>query len=356
MIKEKKKKSKYNKTQTRLQILQGYVRTIICSMLIAAFFTFMLANHARNEMLKDIFAENKSKNLVDKQLALELIANPNTLKDLENKNYSVCYHTGELYETIEDYEKAQIAYELAIQKAKKGNLRPYYKLVEVLAAQEKFEQAFSLIDSIKDFSDKDLIKFKTRSYIVIGDKYYSIGKVLSAAKAYEKADFYYSKFVKRDKEIEKSIKNRIIDSYIQVADIMVKSGMNTDAIRFLTKAESYDPKSIKIRYKIAVVLADLDPEKSVKYFEDLLEESPQQIDYGVFGYALMKAANIADLDGRATQAKYYRYKIHSVDVFVNRKVIYKNDIDVILFSPGAPSFDQFKNFEARGRFFKKTML
>ena len=40
----------------------------------------------------------------------------------------------------------------------------------------------------------------------------------------------------------------------------------------------------------------------------------------------------------------------------NKNDFYKNDIDVILFSPGAPSFDQFKNFEARGRFFKKTML
>ena len=35
---------------------------------------------------------------------------------------------------------------------------------------------------------------------------------------------------------------------------------------------------------------------------------------------------------------------------------FKEEIDVILFSPGAPSFDQFKNFEARGRFFKKNML
>ena len=62
----------------------------------------------------------------------------------------------------------------------------------------------------------------------------------------------------------------------------------------------------------------------------LLEEKPQFIDYGVYGKALMKAANIADLEGKSTLAKYYRYKIHSIDIFVGQKVVYKNDIEIIL--------------------------
>ena len=46
----------------------------------------------------------------------------------------------------------------------------------------------------------------------------------------------------------------------------------------------------------------------------------------------MKAANIEDAKGNATQAKYYRYKIRSIDLFTNRKVVYKNDIEVMLLS------------------------
>ena len=49
-------------------------------------------------------------------------------------------------------------------------------------------------------------------------------------------------------------------------------------------------------------------------FNDLLEECPQNIDYGVYNRALMKSANIADLEGRTTEAKYYRYKIHNEEV------------------------------------------
>ena len=44
----------------------------------------------------------------------------------------------------------------------------------------------------------------------------------------------------------------------------------------------------------------------------------------------MKAANIADLENKHTLAKLYRYKIHSNDLFVNRKVVYKNDIETII--------------------------
>ena len=250
-------------------------------------------------------------------------------------------HVGELYEIAGDYKDAQRAYELAIEKSKPGNFAPFYKLICVLIAQKKFDDAESVLINIKDTNKKTLIKFKTRSYLTIGDKYYSIGKFLSAVKNYEKAEFYYNKFSKKDSIIMESICNRIINSYINAADILVKSGLNSDALRFLTKAEKYSNKDYRIRYKKAIILADYDPEKAIEYFETLLNEIPQEIDYGVYSSALMKASNIADLDNRPTQAKYYRYKLHSTDLFVQRKVVYKNDIEVNL-----------KSFTLKKEFFK----
>ncbi len=339
MIKEKKKKTKYNFKKNRTQVIMEYLRTVLISILIAIIITSGLAIHARNEMIKDIFASQERQKVLDKKVALEIITQTNLLKDLSSKTYSVCMHAGEICEIAGDYVDAQMAYELAIQKAKPGIYKPYYKLICVLAAQEKFSDADAVLENIKDYTDKNLIKFKTRSYLTIGDKYYSIGKFLSAAKTYEKAGFYYNKFTKKDSAIEDSITRRIINSYIEVADIMVKSGFNSEAVRFLKKAETYSPNDFKIRYKLAIVLSDSDPEKSVEYLEVLLKEIPQEIDFGVYNTALLKAANIADLDGRPTKAKYYRYKIHSIDLFVDRKVIYKNDIETEL-----KSFSIKKNF------------
>ena len=79
---------------------------------------------------------------------------------------------------------------------------------------------------------------------------------------------------------------------------------------------------------------------------------PQYIDYTTYNKTLMKAANIADLEGNPTKGKYYRYRIHSIDLFVNQKVVYKNDIEVnmdsfsvrnILFKYKLRSTFSFKN-------------
>lgn len=331
MIKEEKKKSsKYNFSKTKSQIIKEYLRTISFSVMFAVVFTSALALHARNEMIKDIFMSAENRQSMDKKFAQQLIQSADLMKDLPTRKASICMHTGELYETAGDYENAQFAYELAVNKAMPGVYTPKYRLICVLASQNKLKEAEDILRNTKDKTEKKLIKFKTRSYIVIGDKYYSNGKFLSAAKNYEKAYFYYDKFSRKDSVVEESIKYRIVNSYIQAADIMVKTGLNFDAVRFLKKAEKYSPDDYNIRYKLAIILSDSNPEESVKYLETLLEERPQDVDYGVYSNAYLKSATIADLEGRISQAKYYRYKVHSTDLFINRKVIYKNDIDITL--------------------------
>ena len=327
MIKEEKKITKYNYQKTSKDIFFEYARTVFISIAIAAIITSILAIRARSEKIKNLYEDSNIRKNMDKQIAQQIIAKSDIMQDLANKNYVICMNVGDLYYAAGDYKNAKYAYELAVEKAKPGKYKPYYKLLCLLVDMEDFERAEALLDNLKDHTDKELIKLKTRSYIVIGDKYYALGKCLSAAKSYENAKFYYDKFSKKDKVVDASIEKRIVNSYIQTADIMVKSNLNSEAVRFLKKAEVYEPDNFIIKYKLAIVLADSDPEKSVEYFEPLLEKMPQDIDYGVYDRALVKAANIADLDNRPTRAKYYRYKIHSIDMFINRKVVYKNDIE-----------------------------
>lgn len=331
MIKEKKKVTKYNYKKPPKVVIAEYMRTIMFSILFATVFTTCLSINARNEMIKNLYVNIEEQKLAEKHMAQQFIqSNTNLLNDIKDKKYSICVHIGELYETVGEYEKAQTAYESAISKAKRGEYQAYSKLIVILVNQEQFKEADNILKNLKDYHDKKLIKFKTRSYIIIGDKYYSIGKFLSAAKSYEKAEFYYSKFKKRDKVVVDSIRNRIINSYLKAADAIVKLGYNTDAVRYLKKVEKYCPDNLNVKYKIGIILSDSDPEQAIEYLSMLFEKTPQNIDYGVYCTALMKAANIADLDNRPTVAKYYRNKIHSIDLFIKRKVIYKNDLDVAI--------------------------
>ena len=347
MIKEKAKKSRFVQ-KTKAQIIKEYLRTVFYSFSVALIFTILLSFHARSEMIKNLYENKGMRNKINQELAKQLVQKSDFMKDLKTKNYAVCIQVGSIYESAGDYEKAQQAYELALEKSTYGTYTPYYRLSRVLILQGKMEEAQRLIKSVKDISNKNLIKFKTRAYIEMGDKYYSIGKFLSAAKSYENAKFYYDKFIQKDKSVEKSIAERVVKAYIETADVMVKNGHNSDAARFLHKAEKYDSKNFNLRYKLAIIYSDLDPIKSLKYFEPLLKEKPQSIDYGVFSKALIKASNILELQGRLTEAKYYRYKIHSVDLFINNKVIYKNDIEVLIDEFGIKK--GFLTYKLKGKF------
>ena len=323
-----KKKNKFKKSKQ--QILVEYFRTIAISFAFSLFVTILLSFHARSEMIKNLYVDAEEQQTIDETIARQVVTQSDLTRDLRSKKYAVCMHVGKLYETAHDFYNAQIAYEFAVEKAPSENYHAYYKLASALIAQNKLGEAKDIINSVRDIQNKSLIKFKSRAYIEMGDKYYSQGKFLSSAKSYEQAKYYYDKFAKKDKVVDESIKTRIVNAYIETANVMVKSGQNSDAVRFLKKAEKYAPKNFEIRYKLAIVYSDLDPIKSVDYFEKLLEEQPQNIDYGVYTKALMKASTIAELQGDKTKAKYLRYKIHSVDLFINRKVVYKNDVDVIL--------------------------
>lgn len=331
MIKIVKKKSKYNYEKTPFETFADCLKTVSISIIIAFLITLGLSIHARNEMIKNISSYSQNKSTADKEIAKQIISsNTNLMSDMQHKTYSVCLNIGKLFELAGDYPSAQMAYTFALEKASPTNLKIRYKLFCVLVEQEKFDEALDLLNSVDDSEDVDLFKFKTRSNIVIGDKYYSIGKFLTAAKFYEKAEFYYDKFSRKDKVVERSIKERIINSYIQAADEIVKAGHNSEAVRFLKKVEKKVPNNLSIKYKLAVVLSDSDPEEAVLYLEDLLNKIPQHVDYNIYGRTLLKAANIADLDNRPIEAKRYRYKIHSIDLYLARKVLYKNDIDVLL--------------------------
>ena len=327
MIKEKSKNKK--KKKSFAQIIGEYLRTIFLSIIAAAVITTSLTIRARHDMIKNIYKNAHEQKIFNQEFAKQIVAQSDLIETLPTKNFTVCIQVGNLYESAGNYKMAQYAYKLAVDKAKPGSYSAQGKLVSVYIAQSEFDKADELLDSIMDVKSKDLIKCKTRAYIEMGDKYYSIGKTLKAAHNYEKAKYYYTKLSKKDKYIVKSLDERLIHSYVETADTIVKNGYNSDAVRFLNKARELSPNDYNIQYKLAIIYADLDPIKAVEAFEYLFDKKPQYIDYTVYSTALMKAANIEDIKGNTIQAKYYRYRVHSIDMFINNKVIYKDDIDVL---------------------------
>ena len=328
MIKEEERITKYTRKKNKTQLVLEYLRTAGVAFIAALIFTGALAIHARKEMIKNLYANTEVQQEFDENIAREIILQQDFSTDLKKEKYSVCMHVGELYETIHDFSNAQIAYEYAVKRAKPDMYKPYYKLATVLIAQGKFNYAQNVINLMKDTNDRASLRYKIRAYTKMGDRYYSKSDFLKSAESYERAYFYYNKSGSKDDVLKKSITTKIAGAYTKAADVMVKDGMNSDAVSYLKKAEKRNPDNMHVKYKLAIILSDSDPEKSIKYFEELFKKVPQYIDSDIYCNALMKAAQIAELDNRPTRAKYYRYKIHSVDLFTARKVIYPQDINI----------------------------
>ena len=328
MIKEKKKKKK--KKVTLKDELLGYVRTVALSFLAATVFTVILSYNARNEMIKNLYTTKQEKSKTEQKIAKQIVSHSDLTASLQDKNYAIIMQVGNLYETAGDYAKAEYSYYLATQKAPNDKYLSFQKLAVALIEQGKTDDAEEVINSVEDTNSLNLIRFKTRANIVLGDKYFSEAKYLKAANAYENANYYYTKLTKKDKLVQQSLNKRLVSAYVETATVIVKNGYNSDAARFLKKALKYDPNNLKIQYRLAIVYSDLDPIKSIEYFEPLIAKIPQDIDRDIYSRTLMKAANIMDIEGNNIKAKYYRYKIHTLDVYLATKVIFKEDIDVTM--------------------------
>ena len=329
MIKEKPKKNIDKKKELKDELL-GYAKTALVSFIAAAIFTILLSFHARSEMIKNLYVNKNTRSKFEQQIAQQIVAHSDFTKTLNESNYAICLQVGRLYETAGDYHKAEYAYYLATKKAPCGIYTPYYKLATTLIALEKIKEAEELINSVSDTGNLALIRFKTKAYIVMGDKYYSVNTFKNAANCYEKARYYYSRLKKQDKVVNKAINQRLSNAYAELAGILVKNGKNSDAVMYLERALKYTPDNYTIKYRLAIIYTDLDPIKAVEYFEPLVEKIPQEINSSVYSNALMKAANIEDIKGNGIKAKYYRYKVRSLDLFINQHVIYKDDLEMVL--------------------------
>ena len=266
----KVKNNKNNKESSLQKELLNYLKTIFISFCVGAVFSIFLSLHARSEMIKNLYVDKEERSKIEYQVAQQILEHSDITSALASKNYSLCMRVGDLYQAVGDFPKAEYAYNLAIEKVPQGVYKPYYNLAVVLIAQDKIKEAENLIESIDDISNIALIKFKTRCYIVLGDKYYSIGKFLKATDSYERANYYYTRLSKKDKAIVESIKKRLVNAYLEASLIILKNGYNTDAARFLKKALLLDPNNYKIQYRLAIVYSDLDPIVSLDYFEQVM--------------------------------------------------------------------------------------
>ncbi|MGL4867509.1 MAG: UDP-N-acetylmuramoyl-L-alanine--D-glutamate ligase [Cetobacterium sp.] len=159
----------------------------------------------------------------------------------------------------------------------------------------------------------------------------SVGKILNI-KTEIIRDFLYS-----TKNLEHRMESCL--NYGEIEFINDSKGTNIDSTKFAVEAFQ-NP---------ILICGGYDKKLDLYPLEKLIKDKVKEV------YLIGDIAN--EIEKGLIQIGYSKNKIHNLKTLKNvmedlKSKLNKNKKEIILFSPATSSFDQFKNFEERGRFFK----
>lgn len=302
-----------------------YLKTILFTLLITFIITIGLLKLVEHNAYQELLAQKVEDNSIDYNSIEILIQKYNYLETQQPDNYKIDLKLGGLYEVKKDYKNAEIEYQKAISKAPYDEYKPKYKLALLYTQLNLFDNAQALMDKIEEEPDKKLIGYKADVYKQLGDKYYNMGDYENAIEHYEKSLSYWE-ILKNNAEI-KYAKDSLASSYVYLAEIDLDNMQPDDAINALKMAQSIVDAPI-LRYKLALLLMNENPELAYQYLEEVFKKEPDIINYEEASKFLSKLADDAYAEGNPTQGDLYRYNIKELKDYFKVNVLSIDDLAV----------------------------
>ncbi len=303
----------------------SYVKTILISLVVAILFSCVLIYLAQLDVINHSSSRYNEKILRDYIKNTVIIQN----EDLEMQypdDYRIDIHLGYLNQVIEDYAKAEDYYKKAIEKAPYNCYRPYYELAKLYVITGRFNDSEEVMDDIPDKANIALIKYKSEVFRLLADAYFNQGKYQIAIEKYNRSLYYQDKLDKPQKNMIAQINSQIYICNLNQADIYVNTDKIPEAVKCLKDAETYNPNSFSVRYKIALANANYDPETSYKYFKTLFEEDPTKVDYRAYYRVINLLSELYYEKGDTVNSDLYAFKAQQLLDYVASNVIYYNDL------------------------------
>ena len=304
----------------------SYISTILWSLLAAIIFSGGLIYYAQYDVINNSSVKCDDK-VLHEYIKNTVITQNENLETEHPEDYRIDLHLGYLYKIIEEYDKAEYYYMKAIKKAPLGIYRPYYELANFYIEIGKFDKAEIVMKIFPEKANAPIIKYQSYLNRKMADMYYDKEKYYYALNKYIKAKDFWIKLNKPSIGYINSLNERIAITAIDLADIIVNANKIDEAVYFLKIAENARPKDFNVRYKLALVLSESDPEESYKYFKKLFDENPLKIDYKAYYKLLENLSLIYQCEGDYTKAKLFAFRANHLLEFVSEYLIYAKDID-----------------------------
>ena len=283
--------------------------------------------NARLSIEDQLYITKEHKSEFYKKFTASILSQQEFLEKMYSDDYKFNIYLAGLYQTIENFEKAEFYYKRAIQLAPDATYEHYLKLIILYLEYHKPKQAEEIEESIKNRNSQRLIRFKCSANLLLADYYYRHNEPLHANKKYNIAEYFFNKLKIRKVKIREYITNGILASNVKIADNYVEQNNYYEAYRYLKRAEKAAPGDLTVKYKIALVLSYIQPVKAIEYFEFIKAKEPQLVSFYLYYETLMRAADICRTRGDLPSSKLYTYKAGSIKNFYQNNIINNDNIE-----------------------------
>lgn len=308
---------------TKKQIL-SYLRTAIVTMLIMTALIVGVVIDTKNKA--KIIPTQTTVEEYQKQQIIYLI-DKYQYEARTTNSYILSMKLGLLYETIQEYEQAETEYRKAIAKAPYRVFEPIFMLSELYIKTGNPEKAAELIDNLKEYPDKKLIKQKANIYKMIADEYLQQEKYQKAILSYKNSLFYIRKIKVKDERSIIELKNNLSKAYIGLSNLYLKEGKYQRALNNALEGTEITETKLLINY-IATISKDKNPQFALSYYDKLFKVDKNMINYEDYGDCIGKIIDISIKANDTYQEKIYREKLRMLDNFITRSIIKKSDVSI----------------------------
>lgn len=302
-----------------------YLRTFFLTILFVFLSVIVLLMVIQHQIYEEQAQKQAQEDTIDYYLIGVLIEKNKYLEQQYPKDYSINLKLGILYEVKKDYKNSEMEFKKSIEKAPYDEFKPQYRLALLYLTLNRLDDAQSIMDSLVDEPNKKLIEYKADIYEKLGDKYYNLGDYENAIDRYEKALIYWQA-IKNKQRIEYN-KNSLASSYVYLADNYLSNMKPEYAVDALEMAMTIVQAPI-LKYKLALLLMNDNPDLAYQYFEEVFNEAPQIINYDTYDKFLSAMAESADERGDIAQAELYQYKEKKLREYFKINVLSVDDISL----------------------------
>ncbi len=305
-------------------IIFEYLKTFILTIITMSIVLLIVFAFAQHSAYNNIINSQVQDDEIEYYLIGMLIDKNKYLEEKYPKNYKINLKLGILYEVAQNYSNSEQQYKMAMAKAPFDEFQPTYRLANLYIRLGKVNEAEELMAKIQERPNKALIKYKGEIYNKLGDYFYNNGDYKVAVEKYKEALFYYK--ILKSEEV-KNINNSMASAYVYLADEEVYNMKIQEAIETLKAAMSIVDAPI-LKYKLALLLTQKDPDLAYKYFEEVFKKEPSIINYDFYEQFLLHRADEAFVQGKKAESDLMQYRAKKFKEYYKNNILSVDDVSI----------------------------